>query len=1172
MNTAVDQTVEQQLRFQAYLLDVVEQAVIATDLQGKVLFWNQFAEQLYGWSKLEALGRQLRELLTPQQSIAIADEVMDTLRAGNSWGGEFLVHDRAGHEFVVDVTDTPIFDQAGKLMGIIGISRDATLRRQYEEALKSSEEFNRSILESTTDCIKVLELDGSLLLINGPGLCAMEIDDFSQYVGRSWLDFWEGETRVLALNAIDMAKQGLVGQFDGPCRTRKGNLRFWDVVVSSIIDVSGKPKRLVAVSRDVTQQRDSVDELKRSEEKYRALFYRSAIGKAEIDFDTGRLTRVNPKLCTIFGYSEQELTEFKLQELIYRDDIASGRLAQSTALSSLVSETSAEYRIIRKDKALRWIEANISLVRNDEGYPSYAIAAIQDITDRKRVEHEQQLLAALGPVLSQAYNEQDIAQGASNIIVPTLADWCAIAIVESSGMINIIAEAHAEKWHAKNFDGIRAGEKIDFSNSKTRIPPVYQGQDELYKRMTDAEFGNLHPSRQTILAELRAQGLHSLLYVPLMVRGQLMGVLGLGLMDIDRDFHDHDLLMAKEVARRIAFEFDNARLLYSERESRQAIETIASRIARLQQVTAALSQAVSPEDVVQTIVDESLRAFDAQAAALNMLESVGKDESLIHIVYSRGYADDLVQQYRTYSLVEPVPAAVAVRTGQALWYSSRAALEHHYPNLVVALKASHEHSMAVLPLHTDRGILGVLVLSFGHVEAFDRSQRDFLLTLANQCAQAVERSRLYRAEQIARDEADRVAHRSAFMAKSSQTLNTSIEFETRLHQVATLAVPELADWCVISIVASNASVRIAATAHVDTDTDKQLHAWVKSESMGQIISDYLSQILKSGRKTFVSNLTEQDFRLLTGSNEKFMDIWDSQKNHAFVTVPLSVHGHTFGAVHMGLRDQQHDDAYISLIEEWVNHMALSLDNARLYRELQTVNTDLEQRVVQRTEAFKASRDQLRNLTGRLQAAREEERARVSREVHDVIGQILTGLKMDISALGRQLQQEHSPALTKIKDLNGLLDEAIRSVRKVATELRPAILDNFGLVAAVEWQLREFESRSDIVCDFNCSVEEVSLKGERATAVFRLIQEALTNVARHAGATEVSVSMFELNGQLFVTIQDNGRGISEQDLSANRSLGLVGMRERVNLLEGKIDFQGQPGRGTKISVVLPLLIE
>lgn len=221
---------------------------------------------------------------------------------------------------------------------------------------------------------------------------------------------------------------------------------------------------------------------------------------------------------------------------------------------------------------------------------------------------------------------------------------------------------------------------------------------------------------------------------------------------------------------------------------------------------------------------------------------------------------------------------------------------------------------------------------------------------------------------------------------------------------------------------------------------------------------------------------------------------------------------------------------------------------------------------QAEEALHRSREQLRRLSARLQAVREEERTYMAREIHDQLGGAMTGLKMDVAALRRNLQ---TTLLEKTDAISGLIDDTIQTVRRIATELRPAILDDFGLVAAIEWQLQEFQSRANIRCNLSTDATDIPLDPERSTAVFRVFQETLTNVARHANATQVDVHLQELTGQLILRVHDNGRGISAEEISGSKSLGLVGMQERIHLLSGELDIQGAPGQGTTILVKIPL---
>ncbi len=217
----------------------------------------------------------------------------------------------------------------------------------------------------------------------------------------------------------------------------------------------------------------------------------------------------------------------------------------------------------------------------------------------------------------------------------------------------------------------------------------------------------------------------------------------------------------------------------------------------------------------------------------------------------------------------------------------------------------------------------------------------------------------------------------------------------------------------------------------------------------------------------------------------------------------------------------------------------------------------------------------RALAARLQTVREEERIRVAREIHDVLAQELTSLKIDVALLTRLLARsaDESPPsliLEKLAEMAAVTDTAIQSVQKIATDLRPAVLDSLGLCAAIEWQAGDFQSRTGIACAVRLPAQDPPLDRERSTALFRILQESLTNVARHAAATRVEIQLQCEAGQITLTVRDNGRGIPPSQAAAPSSVGLMGMRERALLLGGRFDVAGQPDEGTTVAARIPLV--
>jgi len=228
----------------------------------------------------------------------------------------------------------------------------------------------------------------------------------------------------------------------------------------------------------------------------------------------------------------------------------------------------------------------------------------------------------------------------------------------------------------------------------------------------------------------------------------------------------------------------------------------------------------------------------------------------------------------------------------------------------------------------------------------------------------------------------------------------------------------------------------------------------------------------------------------------------------------------------------------------------------------------ERRNVERQ--LRESQAQLRALSTRLLQVQEQQRQRIAREIHDDLGQTLTALRLDVAWLARRL--DPSPSLTgeKLERMGALVDATIESVQAIARDLRPPILDDVGVVAAIEWQAREFEERTGISCRFRINRDDIDLDADRSIAVFRLVQEALTNVARHAHATRVTIALAEARDRLVISIRDNGRGIGRDAIFRPGALGLLGMRERIHLCGGRLRIDGRPGKGTLLRAEVPLV--
>ncbi|OPY75390.1 MAG: Oxygen sensor histidine kinase NreB [Syntrophorhabdus sp. PtaU1.Bin058] len=224
------------------------------------------------------------------------------------------------------------------------------------------------------------------------------------------------------------------------------------------------------------------------------------------------------------------------------------------------------------------------------------------------------------------------------------------------------------------------------------------------------------------------------------------------------------------------------------------------------------------------------------------------------------------------------------------------------------------------------------------------------------------------------------------------------------------------------------------------------------------------------------------------------------------------------------------------------------------------------------EAIKRSQKELRSLTAYLQNVREEERMRIAREIHDELGQSLTGIKIDISWLKKKLGdivEPTDPIQTKIDSILALTESTIATTRELSLSLRPGILDDLGLAVAIKWQLKRFQEKVGIICMLQSDVAEITIPADYSTVLFRISQECLTNVSRHANATKVKITLTGEGKNLVLEIEDNGKGITKEQIKNPLSLGILGMRERIMGLKGRFSINGEPGKGTKVRVELPM---
>lgn len=552
----------------------------------------------------------------------------------------------------------------------------------------------------------------------------------------------------------------------------------------------------------------------------------------------------------------------------------------------------------------------------------------------------------------------------------------------------------------------------------------------------------------------------------------------------------------------------------------QEMESTNRRLFALNRVAQTVNQSLNLQQVLEAALDETLKAIEVEGGNIRLWD---EHEGVLRIAAHRGMSERYITQWRHLKPGEGA-AGKAFKRGETFLVEDMT----QHPHLNEMAQREGVRSVASIPTRSHDKMVGVMtILSHGQ-RRFTPPEIELLTAIGNQIGTAIENTRLF--EQIAQGKRewettfDAIADGIVLLDERGTVARANRAFGSWWN--ATTASLIGTGWHILWD-----RIRLSAPCpHCQVLERKEpVVAEIRLRDSAQFIALAAFPIQPGDSPPSPS---------LTGTILVIRDITERKK------------------VEEALR-RTHDE-----LERGVQERTAELSKAIDFLQEQIAE---RQRV---EEQLRRSKDQLRALSGHLRAVQEAERARIAREVHDELGQALTALKMDLAWVGQHLGGEQDELQAKIQAMTRLIDETVQAVRRIATELRPGVLDHLGLIPALEWQVREFQERTGLVCVFNKSPSDLVVDSARATTVFRICQEALTNVARHAQATRVDITLRLSGRNLVLEVRDNGRGISAEAVADPQSVGLMGMRERVLPWGGDIQIHGVQGKGTVVTVQLP----
>ncbi|MEH1988272.1 AAA family ATPase [Nostoc sp.] len=469
-----------------------------------------------------------------------------------------------------------------------------------------------------------------------------------------------------------------------------------------------------------------------------------------------------------------------------------GLLAQSLnrAIDEGV-EHDLEYRIIQDDGSIRYAACRGKAFFNEAGKATHMSGVVLDVTERKQSEAERiqliqeqtarqeaeadqqraAFLAQVSATLASSLDYESTLASVANLIVPYFADWCSVDLLQDNQSINRVAVAHRDPEKVKLGWELHQHypRKLDEPGG---VPKVLRtGIPEMVTEISDALLAKGIPDAEH-LRIIREIGLKSCIMLPLMARERIFGAISFFTAESERRYSTADFSLAEEIAHRVGIAIDNARLYQEAQQAQKTAEQALERIARLQSITAALSESLTPAQVSEVIVEQSMAALKASSALVALLN---ENKTELEIVRAVGYNQDLLDAWRYFPIDSPSPLAEAVRTGQPAWAESRQNRIARYPHLAEAYAQYDIDAWISIPLMVEGSAVGGITLGFIQLQELSGEDQAFILAVAQQCAQAIARAHLYEAERKARSAAESANRiKDEFLAVLSHELRTPL--------------------------------------------------------------------------------------------------------------------------------------------------------------------------------------------------------------------------------------------------------------------------------------------------------------------------------------------------------------------------------------------------------------
>ncbi len=990
---------------------------------------------LPGFKREEIVGSTVWKYTLPEFHPAMKEVFRGVLKTGKADRYETSSPDAQGNLHYYETFVGPLYI-GDKIDALILISNDMTKKKEAENQLLKSERRYRQLVETMQEGLWVIDRDAYTTYVN-PRMAEMLGYQVEEMLGKHLFDFMDEHGVEIARGKLSHREEGNSEDHDFELLKKDGSRIYTRMCTNPLTDEQGNYVGALAAVADVTDRHEALESLRRSEELFRTLSRVAPVGIFRNDSD-GKCTYANEKILEIMGCTLEEVLGDGWQNAIHPDD--RGRVVSSWRQA--VSENKlfeTEYRFLRRDQSIAWVLVRAQSISGPGGQLLGFVGAAVEITKRKQSE--------------------EALQRTQNILLYTER-------LAKIGSWEWIFNTDEVIWSPEMYRQYRLNprevKRVDFNTALKAIHP-----DDVPKVRINTE------------KALKTGKIKPMEYRLLLDDGTIRYMRGEG--EVITDGNGLPLKMvgfAQDITQRKKAE----ELLKQHVFQQQAVARLGEKALKGTSISPLMREAVRV--VARVLKVDYTKVLKLQPDRQTMVMEAGIGWPKGNIGKRETPVSDTSQAGFTLRSKKPT-IVVDHRT------ETRFSTTYLYQNYQIRC------GVDILIGDPDNPY-GVLGAHSRELRKFSRSEVNFLVSIANILAEAIDRER---AENLLKESEEKVR----------TILETLLDGVTVVD--LNLGIQDV----------NQRSVELFGFQKKEDVLHRNALEFV-SPSEHSRIPELLKIFYEKG---FVENVEIIARRV------------DGQEFPAEVSAAL-------------LCDKNGAPAGIVVISRDVSKLK------QAFNELQT------------------SRERLRELATHLQHVREEERRAIAREIHDEFGQILTVLKMDLALLERELKkrlpgQDLHSVEEEIDRMNQLVDQTGAKMSALITRLRPEVLDNLGLIPALEWQIEDFQKHTGIYCDFRSDVSTLELEDDYAISLIRILQESLTNIARHSQATRVRVRLRLEDGFIRMSITDNGIGFKNGESVEAGHYGILGMKERAASHQGKLEVLSEPGQGARIYLEMPAVL-